>query len=91
MDRTLKWLRKGLKAAEVTSSCSSGSSKGSTFKVEVEMGDITDERVEAIVNPANENLLHSGGCAATIQREAGPELQIESANYVRVYGKIPVG
>ena len=57
----------------------------------MDTGDITDEKVEAIVNPANENLAHSGGCAAAIQREAGPEVQIESSNYIRVHGKIPVG
>jgi hypothetical protein len=95
MDRTLRWSRKSDQVAEVTSSdrhvSPFGKSNGSTFKVEVATGDITDERVEAIVNPANENLMHSGGCAATIQREAGPEFQIESSNYVRVYGKIPVG
>ena len=44
------------------------------FKVEVVMGDITDERTDAIVNPANENLAHSGGCAAAILREAGGSL-----------------
>jgi O-acetyl-ADP-ribose deacetylase (regulator of RNase III) len=98
MDRTLKWSRKSDQVAEVTSSYSyssyynnHGKSYGNTFKVEVATGDITNENVEAIVNPANENLAHSGGCAAAIQREAGAEFQIESSNYIRVHGKIPVG
>jgi O-acetyl-ADP-ribose deacetylase (regulator of RNase III) len=30
------------------------------------MGDITNERTEAIVNAANRNLAHSGGVAAAI-------------------------
>ena len=55
------------------------------------MGDITDEHTDAIVNPANENLAHSGGCAAAILREAGGSLQRESMNYVNVHGKLPVG
>ena len=55
------------------------------------MGDITDEHTDAIVNPANENLAHSGGCAAAILREAGGKLMNDSMNFVNVHGKLPVG
>ena len=48
------------------------------FEVEVVKGDITDEKVNAIVNPANENLDHGGGCAAAIQSAAGHILMAES-------------
>ena len=55
------------------------------------MGDITHEHTDAIVNPATEDLAHSGGCAAAILREAGAKLMNDSMNYVGVHGKLPVG
>jgi len=61
------------------------------FKVEVDLGDITNEKVDAIVNPANSSLSHGGGCAAAISRVAGQKLDDESANYIRAYGEIKVG
>ena len=39
---------------------------------------IIEEDVEAIVNPANENLVHGGGVAGLISRSGGPEIQVES-------------
>jgi O-acetyl-ADP-ribose deacetylase (regulator of RNase III) len=41
-------------------------------------GSIIDEPVEAIVNPANENLIHGGGVAGLISRTGGFEVQAES-------------
>ena len=59
--------------------------------MEVVNGDITEESTDAIVNPANEKLAHSGGCAAAILREAGAELQLDSMNYINVHGDLKVG
>lgn len=39
---------------------------------------IIEENVEAIVNPANENLLHGGGLAGLISRRGGIQIQSES-------------
>jgi len=59
--------------------------------VEVAQGDITHEKVDAIVNPANEDLHHGGGCAAAISKAAGNQLDIESRNYVKAHGRLEVG
>lgn len=51
-------------------------------------GDITLSEVEAITNPANEQLIHGGGLAGVLSRKAGPALQKESTAWVREKGPV---
>ena len=60
-------------------------------KLSLYQGDITDERVDAIVNAANEWLRHVGGVAAAIVSKGGPQIQVESTWIVQKYGPLDVG
>lgn len=49
---------------------------GKTFRLV--KNSIIEEKVDAIVNPANQHLAHGGGVAGLISRAGGPEIQRES-------------
>ncbi len=56
-------------------------------RIEILQGDLTDMEVDAIVNPANNDLQLGGGVAGAIRRKGGPGIQAE-CNEI---GTIPVG
>ena len=58
-------------------------------RIFVVQGDLTQHRVDAVVNAADENLSHGGGVAAAIVRTGGTVIQEESDEWVREHG--PVG
>lgn len=59
---------------------------GSTTII-VKRSDITEEDVDAVVNPANSHLAHGGGVAGAIVRKGGSVIQSESD----AIGYVPVG
>ncbi len=55
---------------------------------QIVQGDITTEKVDAIVNAANSRLQHGGGVAWAISRRGGEIIQQESDVWVREHGEV---
>ena len=62
-------------------------------KFSLHQSDITDERVDAIVNAANDSLRHGGGVAAAIVRKGGRQIEDDSRQIMfnRSYRPLNVG
>jgi O-acetyl-ADP-ribose deacetylase (regulator of RNase III) len=59
--------------------------------LELVEGDITEMDVDAIVNAANERLMHGGGVASVISHKGGPTVQSESDAWVHAHGRVATG
>jgi len=57
-------------------------------KIQIVEGDITTEKVGAIVNAANSQLAHGGGVAWAIARAGGEAIQRESNAWVQEHGPV---
>ena len=57
------------------------------MKIDVQQGDITRVKVDAVVNAANNHLWMGGGVAGALKRAGGPEVEAEAL----MKGPIPVG
>lgn len=57
-------------------------------KFQIVEGDITAEKVDAIVNAANSQLAHGGGVAWAIARAGGETIQRESNAWIREHGEV---
>ena len=56
--------------------------------IQIVQGDITTEKVDAIVNAANEHLQHGGGVAWAISKKGGPVIQKESNDWIQKHGPV---
>jgi O-acetyl-ADP-ribose deacetylase len=54
-------------------------------------GDLTRQRVDVVVNAANERLEHGGGVAAALARAGGEAVQRESRRWVEEHGPVRPG
>ena len=60
-------------------------------KLWIKQGDITDETTDAIVNPANQQLLHGGGAARAIAVKGGRVIEEQSRSLIARIKEVPVG
>lgn len=67
------------------------SADGTIRAIQLCRGSIVDEVVDAVVNAANEDLVHAGGVARALCNAGGNEVQVESSNYVASHGRLHTG
>lgn len=63
----------------------------SGVEVSVWRADLTNLKVEAVVNAANNQLQHYGGLAQALSEAGGPRIQQDSDDYIKLYGELKTG
>ncbi|KAM8770640.1 protein mono-ADP-ribosyltransferase PARP9 isoform 2-T2 [Rhynchonycteris naso] len=63
----------------------------SGLELSVWKDNLTRHAVDAVVNAANEGLIHGGGLAGALVKAGGQEIQDESTNYVWRHGQVGTG
>ena len=66
-------------------------STANCIKLDICKGTLVNERVDAIVNAANEDLCHAEGLARAIVVAGGDVIQQESNQYIQTHGKLKTG
>ncbi|KAE8581730.1 hypothetical protein XENTR_v10024921, partial [Xenopus tropicalis] len=61
------------------------------LRLSVWKGNLTGQVVDAVVNAANEDLMHIGGLALALAKAGGAVIQDESRNHIAKHGKVKAG
>lgn len=85
------WSRAPPPAAEGKASILKGELKIGACSIQVRLGDLTTENVDAIVNAANRDLVHGSGLAGAIVKKGGEIIQDESHIYIMEKGRLEEG